>query len=187
MQPSDSKRFRDLLRGIGRMFGQDLDAVTLDAYWVALSDWTITDLEAAARQLLRTAKFMPRPADFFELKNAGKPTAAEAWDMVLRHCKGAYRSGAGLDDGGPIDMAVKGLGGYRAIAMHDLDYLPIMQRQFVERFEEAEDVVQTREALPQLVDLNTRSRVRHDGPRRMSVAIPAIPRPAKPETTTEPA
>jgi hypothetical protein len=167
MQPIDGKRFRDLLRGMARTFGSDIDNVTLDVYWLALSGWTAEEFEAAAAHLLRNSRFMPRPADFTALKKAGSLTAAEAWDSILQHCKGAYRDGAGLDNGGPIDTAVRGLGGYRAIAMHDIDYLPIMQRQFVERYQESCDVLETREEVPQLADLNTRPRLRSDGLKRI--------------------
>lgn len=179
MQATEGKRFRDLLRGMARAFGSDIDAVTLDVYWLALSDWTLDEFEAAAGHLLRNSKFMPRPAEFNALKKAGKYTAAEAWDAVLQHCKGAYRDGLGLDNGGPVDLAVRGIGGYRAIAMHNLDYLPILQRQFADRFAELDDVMAIRQSVPQLVDQDTRARIGQDGPRHVSALLPAIRRPTK--------
>ena len=179
MSPTDGQRFRDLLRGMARALGSDIDTVTLDVYWLALSDWTIAEFETAVAHLLRNSKFMPRPAEFTALKKAGKFTAAEAWDAVLEHCKGAYRDGSGIDNGGPVDMAVRGIGGYRAVAMHDLDYLPILQRQFADRFAELDDVMQIRDSVPQLVDQNTRTRIRHDAPRHISGALPPIGRPEK--------
>jgi hypothetical protein len=183
VQPTDGKRFRDLLRGMARAFGSDIDTVTLDVYWLALSDWTLEQFEAAAGHLLRNSKFMPRPAEFNALKKAGKFTAAEAWDAILQHCKGAYRDGSGIDNGGPVDIAVRGIGGYRTIAMHNLDYLPILQRQFVDRFEELDDVMEIRNSVPQLVDQNTRTQIRHDGPRHISGALPVIRRPEKTSET----
>jgi hypothetical protein len=181
VQPTDSKRFRDLLRGMARAFGSDIDTVTLDVYWLALSDWTLEELEAAAAHLLRNSKFMPRPAEFNALKKAGKFTAAEAWDAILQHCKGAYRDGSGIDHGGPVDLAVRGIGGYRAIAMHNLDYLPILQRQFVDRFNELDDVMAIRDSVPQLVDQNTRTQIRHDGPRQLGSLLSNLPRKPKQE------
>lgn len=160
---------------MSRAFGSDIDRVTLDVYWLALSDWTLEEFEAAVAHLLRNSRFMPRPAEFNALKKAGKFTAAEAWDAILQHCKGAYRDGTGIDNGGPVDLAVRGIGGYRAIAMHDLDYLPILQRQFADRFAELEDVMAIRHSVPQLVDQNTRTPIRHDGPRQLGSLLSGIP------------
>jgi hypothetical protein len=188
VQPSDGNRFRALLAGMGRMFGQDLDSVVLDAYWLALRDWSLSDFEAACAQLMRTCRFMPRPADFAGLVKAHARTASEAWDAVLQHCKGAYRDGSGIDGGGPIDQAVAGLGGYRAVAFHDLDYLPILSRQFHERYEELRDVHETRASVPQLADHKTRSIIRHNGPRRLGDVMPRLPERQKPVAEeTEPA
>lgn len=181
MQPTDGKRFRDLLRGMSRAFGSDIDTVTLDVYWLALSDWTLEEFETAAAHLLRNSKFMPRPSEFNALKKAGKFTATEAWDAILQHCKGAYRDGSGVDNGGPVDLAVRGIGGYRAIAMHNLDYLPILQRQFVDRFEELDDAMEIRHSVPQLADLNTRTQIRHDGPRQIGALLANLPKKPKQE------
>jgi hypothetical protein len=68
---------------------------------------------------------------------------------VLEHCKGAYRDGKGLDDGGPIDRAVGQLGGYKAVAFHDSDFLWALEKRFAERHEEVVDVTAARVALPE--------------------------------------
>lgn len=167
MLAADAPRFRAVLAGMGRMFGQDLDGVVLDAYWLALREWSLADFEAACGRLMQTSRYMPRPADFAELARAHQPTSSEAWNAVLEHCRGAYRDGSGLDAGGPIDQAAAGLGGYRAIAFHNADFLPVLARQFTERYAESRDVNATREALPQLADLNARPRIRHDGLRKL--------------------
>jgi len=183
LQPTEGERFRDLLRGMSRAFGSDIDAVTLDVYWLALSDWTLQEFEAAVVHLVRNSKFMPRPAQFTELKKAGKYTAAEAWAAILEHCKGAYRDGSGIDNGGPVDMTARGIGGYRAIAFHDIEKLHFLERQFADRFAELDDVMEIRNSVPQLVDQNIRTQIRHDGPRHISGVLPPIRRPEK---STEP-
>ena len=148
MHPSDAQRFRSVLTGIGRVYGQELDSVILDAYWIALSDWDLQSFEAACRQLMASCQFMPRPADFSRLrKSASAASPGESWRQVLEHCKGAYRRG-GLDDGGPIDRAVAQLGGYRSIAMHDTDYLWALEKRFSERYQEVSEVESARQALP---------------------------------------
>lgn len=167
MLAADGPRFRAVLAGMGRLFGQDLDGVVLDAYWLALREWSLGDFEAACGRLMQTSRYMPRPADFAALARAHEATASEAWSAVLEHCKGAYRDRAGLDNGGPIDQAVAGLGGYRAIAFHNAEFLPVLGRQFAERYAESRDVSAAREALPQLAGLNTRPRIGSDGLRKL--------------------
>lgn len=186
MKREDYKRFCEIVGGFAELKGKQLSAPAIDLYWRAMQGWTLAEFQVASEHLLRTAQFMPTPAEFEALKKAGKFTAAEAWDAVLEHCKGAYRNGAGIDNGGPVDMAARGLGGYRAIAMHDSEKLHFLQRQFAERFEELDDVMEIRHAVPQLVDQATRTTIRHEGPRHISQSLPAFPRPVKP-SETEPA
>lgn len=158
MHESDANRFRDVIRGLGKVFGSEADAVLLDAYWLALRDWPFEEFERAAKQLLLTSKFMPRPADFHELRKAALPTAGEAWAKVLQHLKGGYRFGAGLtpeiEGTGltpQIDRVVASIGGYRALAMMDIDQLPWMERRFAEHYRELADVSERRgEPLPQV-------------------------------------
>lgn len=184
MKPADRKSFLEVVIGFAELKGKQLSAPALELYWRAMQSWTLEQFQVAAEHLVRSSEFFPVPADFERLKKAGKITAAEAWDAILQHCKGAYRDGSGIDNGGPVDMAVRGIGGYRAIAMHDLNYLPILQRQFADRFAELDDVMEIRHCVPQLVDQSTRTQIRHDGPRHISGALPLIRRPEK---TKEPA
>lgn len=149
MLPTDAKRFRDLIRGMGRMYGQDPDAVVLDAYWLALRNWDYGEFEAAAGHLMATAKFMPRPAEFNALRKAGERTAAEAWNEAMGACSG-WRSGrVSVDD--RIDRAVQALGGYRALAMADIEtQLPHLSRRFMEIYNELSDVDEARDGVPQI-------------------------------------
>ena len=150
MSPEDGKRFRDLIRGMGRMFGAEPDALVLDAYWLALRDWDYAELEAAAAHLMRTAKFMPRPADFRELRKAGEQSAAEAWMLVLQNVRRSeYRRGVTV--GGLADLAVKGMGGYEALGKRNPEKLnEFGAREFRERWDEAADREEIRAAMPSL-------------------------------------
>jgi hypothetical protein len=177
MTPQDRKAFVEVVIGFAELKGKQLSAPAIELYWRAMQGWTLEEFRTAAEHLIRTMEFFPVPADFERLKKAGKYTAAEAWDAVLQHCKGAYRDGSGIDNGGPVDLAVRGLGGYRAIAFHDIEKLHFLERQFAERFAELEDVMEIRHAVPQLVDQHMRAQIRHDGPRHITAAVPAIRRP----------
>jgi hypothetical protein len=176
MQPTDGKRFRDLIRGMGRMYGQEQDAVVLDAYWLALRDWSFEDFEAAAGQLMRTSKFMPRPADFNDLRKAARPTVGEAWDKARRACGSAIICGQITNNGTSgdplIDRAVRAIGGYGAIAMCDTEKLHFLERRFCEHFESMRDADDVREALPQIAGPD-RPRLAHSAIQMLTKKISA--------------
>lgn len=151
MNGTDSKRFAEILTGMAELYGQSLTQPAIRIYWQAMQDWTLADFEQAASHLAKTAKYFPRPADFNALrKRAGTLTSGEAWAKVLDYCRGAYRDGAGLDSGGPIDQAAHALGGYRSIAMHDTDALHFLERRFAEHYGAVGEADETRRSVPAL-------------------------------------
>jgi hypothetical protein len=152
MQRTDFERFRAVMTGMAKLYERELDAPLLDAYWLSLRDWDLAQFEAAAAYLMQTCEFMPRPAAFTKLREASRPSAGESWARVLEHIKGAYRDGAGLDDGGPIDRAVQALGGYAAIAFRNIDHLHFVERRFVERYDELCDAAAVSERFAQALD-----------------------------------
>lgn len=160
MQPTDAVQFRNVLTGMFRVYGQDPDALVLDAYWLALDDWSLEDFSAAAKHLMRTGKFMPRPSDFTALRRAGRPTAGEAWTLARKHCGSAIQCGHVTNNGTCgddfIDRVVRAIGGYGAIAMCDTDKLHFLERRFAENFESMQDAGDIRESVPQIA---------HDGAR----------------------
>lgn len=151
MQTDDFPRFRQVMAGMAKVYERDLDAVLLDGYWLALRDWPLADFERAAAHLIATAEHMPRPAAFTALrKPLTRVNPGDAWARVLDHCRaGAYRDGSGIDQGGAIDRAVAGLGGYQAVAMHDIDKLHFLERRFAERLEDAVETGQAAAVLGQ--------------------------------------
>lgn len=176
MQPSDANRFRNLLIGMGRVYGQEPDALVLDAYWVALRDWALEDFEQACSELLRTSKFMPRPSDFTQLRDASKLTAGEAWADVLAYVReGGAGTGLAVHgyDGRAITdpvvlAAVRAIGGFEAIGRSNTDQTPFLERRFCEHFEEIGAREGIREALPQLTG---GSRARVSGPRSIAALV----------------
>lgn len=134
------------MNGVAKVYEREIDAAILDAYWLALRDWPLEDFEAAAGHLLRSSKFMPRPADFQELRKAGRKTAGEAWEAA-RAC---VRYGGRATGDALTDRVVQILGGYRALGMLDSDQMPYIERRFAEHYESLGNAVETREALPQI-------------------------------------
>lgn len=146
MQPTDATAFRNTLTGMFRLYGQDPDALVLDAYWLALTDWPIEEFQAGARHLMQTAKFMPRPADFAELRRAGRPTAGEAWATALDAVRGSNYP----TDDAALERAVRAIGGWKILAMTTDDGLPFIERRFAEHFESMQDADDVRGSVPRI-------------------------------------
>lgn len=163
MKPSDRKKFVEVVLGFAELKGKALSAPALELYWRAMQNWPLEDFLAAAEQLVRTSEFMPTPKDFEDLRKAGRPTAGEAW-LEARACARGWRERYPVRTGDQlIDRVVAAIGGYRAIAMCDLDRMGFLERRFAEHFESMQDAQDVREAVPQLLD-GTR---RLSGPQRL--------------------
>ncbi len=176
MRADDFNRFRNILGALARVYDRPIDAPLLDAYWLALRDWSIDDLEHAAAYLMRRSKFMPRPADFTELRRAGAMTAGEAWQAALVHARGAWRAGPSVP---PVERAVAALGGWPAIARATEDSLPFLERRFASHFDEIESRESVREALPALTAESGTFRTRALGPARVGEIIGRIGPPKR--------
>jgi hypothetical protein len=166
VQQADFERFKSIMSGMARMYGANLDTVLLDAYWLALDDWPLADFEAAAKQLMKTATFMPKPAEFNALRKAYDMTAGEAFALARRIAQRlnpreliSHRSGEEK-----LDAAVRACGGFEAIAMCETAKIGFLERRFVEHYETISDAHETRAALPELAE---NSPWRLAGPRRL--------------------
>lgn len=142
MQQDDFTRFRAVMGGMAELYQRDLSAPLLDAYWLALAPWSLGEFEAAAARLMSTSKFMPRPADFHELRQAGRPTAAEAWQIACGTTNDPLIQRA-------RHIATQG----RYLGHIELDELKWVQRRFCEVYDELRDVIETRQALPHLAGM----------------------------------
>jgi hypothetical protein len=148
MQPeTEFGKFNNLIRGMARMYGQDVDAAFLDAYWLALKGWDYADLSAAAGVLMGTATFMPRPSDFNALRKAGEPTSGEAWCKVLDVVRSCW-PGQQMTVDDRTDRVVRAMGGFRALALTNADEMHFRAKRFAELWEEFGGVDETRKALP---------------------------------------
>jgi hypothetical protein len=156
MNSTDRKAFSDGITMLCEMFGKESSTALLDAYWIALRGWSLEDFTAAISVLLSTSKFMPRPADFNEVKRKQKLTAGEAWARVLEHIRSGRAIPLGQSAsvstrqgmGDPIiDAVVQMVGGYYTIGHASQNDLPHLERHFLEHYENQETVEESREAL----------------------------------------
>jgi hypothetical protein len=118
---------------------------------------------------------MPRPADFTDLRKAGRMTAGEAWAAALQHARGAWRAGPAVPE---VERAVQAIGGWPVIAGAYADSLQFLERRFVEAFRELEQRVEIREQLPAIAGPSSTWRGRVTGPAKVAELLPTIRRPA---------
>jgi hypothetical protein len=154
MKKSDRADFAEIVLGFAELKGRSLSAPAIELYWRAMQSWSIEEFRAAAAQLLTTCEWMPTPKEFADLRKAGRDTAGEAWARARAAC-GTCRSGGHYGSGGTcgdefIDRVVRAIGGYRAIALSEIDKLHFLERRFAEHFETMRDAQEVREALPQI-------------------------------------
>lgn len=150
MQTEDFERFREVMGGLAELYQRELSKPLLDAYWVCLFDWEFEEFQEAAVELMRTQNFMPRPAQFTQLRKAGLPLAGESWAKVLAAVRGGAYRNTGVIVDALTDQAVRNIGGYQAIAMGDSSKTCFLEKRFCETFNELREVRHTREALPDL-------------------------------------
>jgi len=179
MTPADRKKFLEVVVGFAELKGKQLSAPALELYWRALQRWSLDDFLAAAEQLVRSCEFMPTPKDFEDLRKAGRRTAGEAWTLALEFARKGFDR---WTDGGisrnqipdPDDeflmRAVRAIGGFRAIAMSNVDSTHFLERRFCEHYEAMQDADEVREAVPQLACSRTPLL---SGPRRIADSGPS--------------
>lgn len=153
MKPTDKPAFVLQLIGLAAIKpGAKLTTESYEIWFNALHHWTLDDFKAAAAHLATSMEFMPSPFHFEQLRKAGRPTAEEAW-KVARGTARRYRENqpAPQSSDSFLDHVIRtALGGYRALAMCNSDYIDVRFRQFKEAYESLQDVEDTRSALPQL-------------------------------------
>lgn len=193
MRQQDFEAFSEVVVGFAELKGKQLSPAAIKLYWNAMRHWDLEEFRAAANELLRRCEFMPTPKDFEDLRKAGRLTAPEAWERARAASGSAIQCGHVTHNGSCgdelIDRAVRGIGGYGAIAMCDRDKLPFLERRFTEAYQTIQDAHEIREALPELAP-DPMLRL----PRQRTIFEPLIardqprlPGPAQPQPQREPA
>ena len=151
MQANDKPAFLRVMNGMAAMRKQTLIPEVLDLWWACMAQWTIEDFKAAAIEVLKTSEYMPTPKQFEDLRKATRMTAAEAFTRMIHWARtGGYKQPAKTADAILIDRTVASLGGWNTIACFDPDKLHFLERRFTDNFEQLQDALDTRQALPQL-------------------------------------
>jgi hypothetical protein len=168
VNPGDYERFRSVLTGMAELYQRELSPTLLDAYWLALRDWTLDDFEAGAGRLMATSTFMPRPADWHELRKASAMTAGEAWERAIAACK-SWRNGTASVD--PLtDRVVRIVGGYEQLAMEPSKSQHFTRDRFMAIYDQLAEAEATRAAVPAIAGPPSRPRL-GAGPRLLRDAM----------------
>lgn len=122
MTNADSPRFGELMALLSETFNEPMSEARATAYWLALEDLPLDDIERSVAEALRECRFFPRPAELRAL--AGAQPVTPGW--VNRQLS------AGLS-GKPVDpfvaLFVERLGGWRGVE----DRMPVERLPLVER------------------------------------------------------
>lgn len=83
MQKTDRAQFAEILSVVYETHGKTASEAVIRLWFGALEEYDIEDVSRALSQLMRSNKFLPKPADVVDiLEPSGWPTAAEAWALV---------------------------------------------------------------------------------------------------------
>jgi hypothetical protein len=152
MEVSDKVEMSRVLLGLAAIMpNAKVTPEALEVWFGAMRDWDIADFRAAASHLAKTCRFMPTPYDFEQVRKAGTTTSAEAFAQALAHCaSGQWRQVPHPDRA--IELAVQGLGGWRAMAFCEEDKTHFLEKRFAEHYAELTDKRDTIAALPGIVN-----------------------------------
>lgn len=148
METSSKPEFVRILTGMAAVKRIDLTTEAFEIWWLALADWDIEDFRSAAAHLIKTCEFMPGPHDFEKLKRLSRLSAQEAWSQALSFADGQWRTEQHPDD--RINRVVEMLGGWRTLALTNVEKLGFVQRRFVDAYADLNDGEDTRAALPSI-------------------------------------
>lgn len=131
MQKRDGKVFGDLLNACGEVYGQPVTDAQIKIWWAALHQYSIEQFTAALEHIVKTSKFMPKPAEIIEaIDGTIEEKSTNAWVKVVEALKkyGVYHSVA-FDD--PLIPAVIGaMGGWQQLCMGRSNDLPFRAKEF---------------------------------------------------------
>lgn len=138
MKPDDKPEFLRIMNGLAAVFGGQITPEALDVWWGAFGGWSLHEFTHAAGAAVTRCKFMPRPADLFDVKRAARPTPGEAWDIA----------GQGRDELADKAFSIATQGRY--VGHIPYDEHPWIQKRFLQLYAQLAEVEDARAAAPQL-------------------------------------
>ncbi|MEW6212924.1 MAG: hypothetical protein AB1631_31665 [Acidobacteriota bacterium] len=101
MIESDSGKFAEIIGILAESFGERISDGRIEAYFRALSDMSIDQIELAAIWALRSCRFFPRPVEIREMvEGSAEDQASGAWEIALEaYRKAGYWQSVVFEDG----------------------------------------------------------------------------------------
>jgi len=89
MTSDDRATFATEMTMLAEVFGEPLSEPRMRAYFAALEEHGITDVQAACRRAIKSSRFFPKPADLIELLSGNlDDRAMYQWSQVMLRAKG---------------------------------------------------------------------------------------------------
>lgn len=125
-------RFAAVIEQLGIVYGKEIDDLLLRAYWAALKDVSIDDLENAAYAHIALEKWFPKPC---ELRGADETAISmRAWDTAIAAAGriGAYKN-VDFEDL-VINATIRFLGGWTRFCEMKTDEEDWRRKEFLQAY-----------------------------------------------------
>jgi len=116
MTEQDRPAFALVLHALGEAFNEPVSELRAEAYFDALSDLELDEVQQAARAAIRTQTFFPRPVELRSIIDGSQQDRAEAaWLDLLRMVRRiGYYGTPTFDDEGLRRAVIDVFGGWKA-------------------------------------------------------------------------
>jgi hypothetical protein len=109
MTARDGPTFATELTMLAEVFGERMSEARMNAYFAALEEFCIEDIQGACRRAIQTSRFFPRPAELIEALEGGlDDRAVYQWAQVMLRAKGQPHEMDAI-----AELAVEMMGGWR--------------------------------------------------------------------------
>ncbi len=147
MNDQDKRKFKELMAGVGELYGKDITKPLLSLYFNALEELSIEQVsQAFTNHVKSTGKegtFFPKPADLMrQIKGSEEDRKAStddramiAWSCIEQAMSriGSYQA-LELEDKQAL-ATVKAMGGWQKLCETTYDQLPFRRREFIKMYE----------------------------------------------------
>lgn len=88
IDPQDRAEFAEAMHALGHTFNEPVSTIRTEAYFDALADFTIEQVNAAARLAIRSSRFFPKPIELREfIEGTPDGHADDAWAALIEQIR----------------------------------------------------------------------------------------------------
>lgn len=146
MEKHDIKRFAVIMGTLYITYDRDPNTIQIDAYFNAMLDLAIEQVESAARKWIQIGKFFPKPVELREIAQPDMTDyeAGQAWQLAVQYVSDQSRSITFTDK--LINATIRRLGGRATFSRIGANEL---ERFWRPRFLEEYKRLRTMERIPE--------------------------------------